>query len=161
MKVKLIILSVLTLGLFLVLPTTATANTSTKLYAAIVPMCQQNNPADTTIFKTRIENKEYQVWFEIDFYKQNILVPNQKLFGEVPGYLGAVRDSRKWIITDVKVEGNTATLTIINDYGSEDLIATLTYNADGTYTFKQGKGSTINIAVNNKWVKLPKTMLFK
>ena len=79
MKVKLIILSVLTLGLFLVLPTTATANTSTKLFAAIVPMCQQDNPADTTIFKTRIENKEYQVWFEIDFYKQNILVPNQKV----------------------------------------------------------------------------------
>ncbi|MBF1447962.1 MAG: hypothetical protein HXN55_11410, partial [Prevotella nigrescens] len=48
-----------------------------------------------------------------------------------------------------------------NDYGSEDLEASLTYNGDGSYTFKQLKGSTINIVVNNKWVKLPKTLIFK
>ena len=81
--------------------------------------------------------------------------------GEGAGYLGAIRDTRKWIISDVTIKGNTATLTIINDYGSEDLVATLTHNADGTYTLKQVEGSTIRIVVDNKWVKLPKTMLFK
>lgn len=88
-------------------------------------------------------------------------MPGQEVFGKVAGYLGAKRDTRKWIISDVTIKGNTATLTIINDYGSEDLVATLTRNADGTYTLKQVEGSTIRIVVNNKWVKLPKTMLFK
>ena len=122
---------------------------------------EQETPADTIIFKTRIENKEYQVWLDIDLYKPSILIPNQEVFGKVPGYLGAKRDTRKWIIVDYSISGNTAKLTIINDYGSEDLEASLTYNGDGSYTFKQLKGSTINIVVNNKWVKLPKTLIFK
>ena len=122
---------------------------------------EQETPADTIIFKTHIENKEYQVWLDIDLYKPSILIPNQEVFGKVPGYLGAKRDTRKWIIVDYSISGNTAKLTIINDYGSEDLEASLTYNGDGSYTFKQLKGSTINIVVNNKWVKLPKTLIFK
>ncbi len=134
--------------------------------AAITPIGEQSasvqeTPADTIIFKTRIENKEYQVWLDIDLYKSSILIPNQEVFGKVPGYLGAKRDTRKWIIVDYSISGNTAKLTIINDYGSEDLEASLTYNGDGSYTFKQLKGSTINIVVNNKWVKLPKTLIFK
>ncbi len=134
--------------------------------AAITPIGEQSasvqeTPADTIIFKTRIENKEYQVWLDIDLYKSSILIPNQEVFGKVPGYLGAKRDTRKWIIVDYSISGNTAKLTIINDYGSEDLEALLTYNGDGTYTFKQIKGSTIEIVVNNKWVKLPQKMIFK
>lgn len=133
---------------------------------AITPIGEQSasvqeTPADTIIFKTRIENKEYQVWLDIDLYKSSILIPNQEVFGKVPGYLGAKRDTRKWIIIDYSISGNTAKLTIINDYGSEDLEASLTYNGDGTYTFKQIKGSTIEIVVNNKWVKLPQKMIFK
>lgn len=116
---------------------------------------------DTTTFKGHIENAEFQVWLDIDFYKQNIIVPRQEVFGEVAGYLGAKRDTRKWIISDVEIRGEVATLTIINDYGSEDLIATLTHNIDGTFTFRQVQGSTIKIVVNSKWVKLPKTMVFK
>lgn len=122
---------------------------------------EQETPADTIIFKTHIENKEYQVWLDIDLYKPSILIPNQEVFGKVPGYLGAKRDTRKWIIVDYSISGNTAKLAIINDYGSEDLEASLTYNGDGTYTFKQIKGSTIEIVVNNKWVKLPQKMIFK
>ena len=57
-------------------------------------------------------------------------------------------------------DGNKALLTITNDYGSEDLEALLTANKDGTYTFEQKSGSTIKIVVNNKWVKLPKKMIF-
>ena len=134
--------------------------------AAITPIGEQSasvqeTPADTIIFKTRIENKEYQVWLDIDLYKPSILIPNQEVFGKVPGYLGAKRDTRKWIIIDYSISGNTAKLTIINEYGSENLVATLTYNGDGTYTFKQIKGSTIEIVVNNKWVKLPQKMIFK
>ena len=89
-------------------------------------------PTDSTIFKVHLDNKEYQVWLDIDFYNNNIIVPKQEVFGPVPGYLGAVRDTRKWIISDAIVKGRSAQLTIINDYGSEDLKARLTLNADST-----------------------------
>ena len=56
-----------------------------------------------------------------------------------------------------KIDGkNSATLEIVNDYGSEDLTATLTYNPeDGSYVLKQKSGSRIKIVVNRKWVKIP------
>ena len=53
-----------------------------------------------------------------------------------------------------------ATIAVINDYGSEDLTATLTVNPDGTYTLRQEKGSVLKIARNRKWVKLPKSLVF-
>ena len=54
--------------------------------AAITPIGEQSTSeqetlADTIIFKTRIENKEYQVWLDIDLYKPSILIPNQEVFG--------------------------------------------------------------------------------
>ena len=51
-------------------------------------------------------------------------LPGQELFGEMPGYFGDRRDSRKWLITDADIEGKTAHLSIINDYGSEDMKST-------------------------------------
>ena len=60
------------------------------------------------------------------------------------------------------MEGKSAArLEIIYDYSSEDLVASLTRNADGTYTLRQLNGSTIKIAVKGKWVKLPKVLVFK
>ena len=114
-----------------------------------------------SIFKGRIENAEYQVWIEMNFYENNVKVPQQAVLGELPGYFGAKRDSRKWLILDTDIKGNIATITLVNDYGSEDLIATLTRNADGTYTLAQKSGSTLKIAVNNKWVKIPKKLVLK
>ena len=109
-----------------------------------------------SIFKTHLVNDEFQVWMDIDFYHNNITVPRQEIFGEVPGYFGAVRDTRKWIISDATIKGKKALLTIINDYGSEDLKAVLKRNSDGTYTLTRLEGSTMKIVVNNKWVKIPK-----
>ena len=117
---------------------------------------------DSTAFKGKIVNDEYQIWIEMDFDAQAVIVPEQEIFGEVAGYLGAKRDPRKWIVTGVEMKNKTtARLEIVNDYGSEDLTATLTLNSDGTFTLKQLNGSTIKIAVNKKWVKLPKTLVFK
>ncbi len=117
---------------------------------------------ESTAFKGKIVNDEYQIWIEMDFDKQAVIVPEQEIFGEVAGYLGAKRDPRKWIVTSVEMKNaTTARLEIVNDYGSEDLTASLTLNRDGTFTLKQLDGSTIKIAVNKKWVKLPKTLVFK
>ena len=53
---------------------------------------------DSTLFKGKITNKEYDVYMNIDFYHKNLKVPGQELFGEMPGYFGDRRDSRKWQI---------------------------------------------------------------
>lgn len=52
-------------------------------------------------------------------------------------------------------------MTMVNDFGSEDLIASLTCVNDSTYIFRQEKGSTVKIPKNGKWQKLPKTLKFK
>ena len=115
---------------------------------------------DTTTFKGRIENAEYNVFIDMDFYHKNIIVPRQEVFGEMPGYFGDRKDSRCWFIVDADVKGKTAQLSISNDYGSEDLTATLTLNADGTYILEQIDGSMLKIARNRKWVKMPKKLVF-
>ena len=109
------------------------------------------------VFHTYIYNDEFKVYMDINLYENNVTVPDQELFGEIPGYFGAKRDQRKWLITSAKIDGkNSATLEIVNDYGSEDLTATLTYNPeDGSYVLKQKSGSRIKIVVNRKWVKIP------
>ncbi len=115
---------------------------------------------DTTLFKGKIANKELEVYMNIDFYHKNLKVPGQELFGEMPGYFGDKKDSRKWLITDAEIEGNTAHLSIINDYGSEDLTADLIVHKDGTYELVQKDGSNLKIARNRKWVKIPKKTKF-
>ena len=108
----------------------------------------------------KITNKEFDVYLYIDFYHKNLKVPGQELYGEMPGYFGDRRDSRKWLITDAIIEGKTAHLSIINDYGSEDLTADLVLMPDGSYELQQKDGSTMKIARNRKWVKLPKKVKF-
>lgn len=130
----------------------------TTLFFAVTVQAQH---ADSTAFTGRIYNSEYKVYIVMDFVKQRVLVPDQELFGPLPGYFGSSDDSRKWIFTNVKLTAPTlANLKITNDYGSEDLTATLQLNRDGSYTFKQGEGSTLKIARNRKWVKIPTELVF-
>lgn len=116
--------------------------------------------SDSTTYKCKIVNDEYQVYMDINFYDNDILVPGQEIFGKIAGYFGDYKDSRKWLITDAQIEGKTAHLAITNDYGSEDLTADLTVLKDGSYELKQTEGSAIKIARNRKWVKIPKKLVF-
>lgn len=114
-----------------------------------------------TPFHAYIVNNEYDVYLRINFYDEDITVPGQELYGQLPGFLGKKHNSFCWLITSAKVNGNTATLSLINDYGSEDLVATLTQKNDSVYVLKQEEGSTLKVPKNGKWQKLPKTMEFK
>ena len=109
-------------------------------------------------FRAYLINKEYNVYLRIDFYQDNISVPGQDLYGKLPGYLAKQHNSFCWLITSAEVEGNKAKLQMINDYGSEDLTATLTAENDSVYVLKQIEGSTLKIPNNGKWQKLPKTL---
>lgn len=115
-----------------------------------------------SIFKCNLYNEEYKVYMNINLYDSNITAPRQEIFGELPGYFGQDNDSRVWLITDVKIsKNNIAKLSIVNDYGSEDLTATLTVDKDGNYILKQEDGSRIKIVKNRKWVKIPTELKFK
>ena len=89
-------------------------------------------------------------------------MPGQELYGDLPGYLGKKNNSFCWVITSVKIKDkNTATMNLINDYGSEDLTATLTQKNDSIYILKQESGSTLKVPKNSKWQKIPKTLEMK
>ena len=118
---------------------------------------QSNN----TPFRAYLSNNEYNVFLRINFYEQDITVPGQDLFGQVPGYLGKKNNSFAWLITSAKINGDKAKLQLINDYGSEDLTATLTRMNDSIYVLKQESGSTLKVPNKSKWLKLPKTLEFK
>lgn len=116
----------------------------------------------TQPFVGRLANDEYEVYLQIDFQNQDISIPGQEVYGALPGYLGKKRNSFCWPITAVKKTGNGQyTINMINDYGSEDLTATLTLQKDSTYVLRQIDGSTLKVPKNGKWQKLPKSLVFK
>ena len=116
---------------------------------------------DSTIFKGYLYNEKYNVYIVLDFYHNNVEVPNQEIYGSMPGYFGDRQDGRKWLFTEAKiVSKDKAEIQIINDYGSEDLTATLTAIDAKNYKLRQESGSTLKIARNRKWVKMPKELEF-
>ncbi len=115
-----------------------------------------------TPFKGRFENDEYLVFLLINLHGQDVKVPGQEIYGELPGYLGKRYNSFCWLITGAKVKSSTkASVELINEYGSEDLEATLTLQGDTLLTLKQGEGSDIKVPNKGKWQKLPSTLTFR
>lgn len=120
----------------------------------------QNNDS---IFCGDFSSEEYYTNIKMNLYGNNVIIPEQEIFGELPGYMSFKYDSRIWLFTSAKLlNKNTAELVIINDYGSEDLKATLTYYpTEDKYILKQEQGATIKFAKDRKWFKLPKSIEFK
>lgn len=122
---------------------------------------EEEDVVDTTTFKGYYYNKDYDVYIRLDAYGARVTVPGQEVFGELPGFFGDSRDARKWLITSIDpIDHKQITLNIVNDYGSEDLEATFSQKNDSVFVLKQGSGSTIKIARDHKWVKMPRTMEF-
>jgi hypothetical protein len=112
-------------------------------------------------FRAYIYNNEYEVFMRLDLYSESITVPGQELYGNLSGYLGKRHNSFCWLITSTKIDGNTAELQMINDYGSEDLTARLTVEKDSLYVLRQVEGSTLKVPKEGKWQKLPSKLVFK
>lgn len=124
--------------------------------AAVLSVSAQND----SVFIKRIYNAENEIYIEMNFKENNITLPGQEYLGEMSGYLGDEKDFRKWLIIDANVKNNIATMGIINLEGSEDLEAQIVFQKDGTYLLRQLEGSTLKIARNKKWKKLPKELIF-
>jgi hypothetical protein len=116
---------------------------------------------EASVFKAYLYNQEYDVYLRIDFYNESIVVPGNDLYGNLPGFLGKKNNNFYWPIISVKLRNETtAELSLVNDYGSEDLTASLICHNDSVYILKQEKGSTLKVPKNGKWQKLPKTLPF-
>jgi hypothetical protein len=97
----------------------------------------------------------------INFYEQDITIPDQELYGQLPGYLGKQGYTFCWPIVQATVKDGKALLSMVNDYGSEDLTAQLVQLSDSVYELKQLEGSTLKMPENRKWQKLPKVLRLK
>ena len=116
---------------------------------------------DSTAFHAYLYNADEDVYMSINFYDQDIVIKGQEIFGNVAGFLAKKGNSFCWIITSAEMEGNKAELEMVNDYGSDDLTATLTQVNDSTYTLQQKAGAALKVPVNSKWHKLPRTLTLK
>ena len=125
--------------------------------ALLSASAQQNSKP----FRAYLYNNDYEVFMRLDLYGESITVPGQELYGELPGYLGKKHNSFCWLITSSKIDGDKAELQMINDYGSEDLTATLTLENDSLYVLRQVEGSTLKVPKDGKWQKLPSKLVFK
>lgn len=113
-------------------------------------------------FVGEFQNEEENIFIKLDLYNKKIIVPRQEMLGEVDGYIGHKKDTRVWMIVDSEIKDNQAIVTIINNYGTDDIEASLTYSfKDDTITLKQTDGATIRYGVNGKWVKISKNVKFK
>ena len=117
------------------------------------------NVDNTLAYKGKFQNKEYNIYLVINLYEKDIMVPGQEVLGELDGFFGSTQTSHVWAITSSTINENDATIEVVNNYGSEDFIASITFKDNETLEFKHLKGSTFKFPVNNKWQKIPSKIL--
>lgn len=110
-----------------------------------------------TTFKGYFYNKEYNIYLIINLHEKDVEVPNHEILGLLQGYLGKRNNSFYWLITNSEINSSKkATIELINEYGSEDLVAELQFVNDSTISMKQKKGNSIKVPNNGKWLRIPK-----
>lgn len=124
------------------------------LFMSLVPMLL---PAQTdSTFNVTLHNDEYKIYITMNLYDKDVDVPGQAVLGKVEGFIASKQSSSKWIIVSSRIISTTeAEIEVINDYGSEDFLAVIKRNADGTYSYNKKGGSTLKFAVRGKWQKIP------
>ena len=114
------------------------------------------------LFQTYLFNDELQVFLRINLYDEDVNIPGQEIYGPLPGYLSGNKSSFCWLITSSEIiDSTTARLTLINDYGSEDLSVRLKQTSDSTYEWKHLNGSPLKMPDGKKWKKLPGSFVLK
>lgn len=128
----------------------------------LVTISIQAQQDETRPFRAYLYNNEYNVYLRINLYEQDIIIPGQELYGQLPGFLGKLHNSFCWVITSCRVKDDKeAELQLINDFGSEDLTVTLTVANDSTYVLRHVNGSSLKVPNKGKWQKLPKALELK
>ena len=131
------------------------------LLASLLPASTLAQTTEARPFQASLFNEEFAVFMRINFYEQDVTIPDQELYGPLPGYLGKQGYTFCWPIVQATVKDGKALLSMVNDYGSEDLTAQLVQLSDSVYELKQLEGSTLKMPENRKWQKLPKVLRLK
>jgi hypothetical protein len=111
---------------------------------------------DSLCFSAKFVNQELGVFLKLNPYAQDVTIPGQEFYGQLPGYMGCDGSSFCWPVVSAHVSGSKATLIMVNDYGSEDLSAQLSQKNDTLFVFTQLKGSQLKVPRKGKWLKLPR-----
>ena len=127
------------------------------LLVAISGWAQQ----EQTPFKGYFVNEELNVYMRMDLLN-SMDIPEHELLGPLPGFLAKQHNGYYWLIIDAQVKNDKkATVQFVNDYGCEDLSATLHMPNDSTLILQQEEGSPIKVPKDGKWFKLPSKITFK
>ena len=135
--------------------------TMTALAMTMISATLSAQEADSTAFRAYLYDTENDVYMDISLRDQDVVVKGQEVFGKVAGYLARKGNSFCWLITSAEISGRRAELEMVNDYGSDDLTATLTQVNDTTYTLEQRDGATLKVPVGGKWKKLPRQLTLR
>ena len=136
--------------------------TLTALALSVLCATVYSQDIDSLAFRAYLYNTEYSVFMRINFYDNNIVVPGQELYGDLPGYLSKEHNSFCWLITSAKVvNAHSARIEMVNDYGSDDLSAELVRKNDSVYVLRQLSGSALKVPNKSKWQRLPKNIELK
>lgn len=112
--------------------------------------------------KGRYSNEQYNLYLVLDVDNPKVKIPGDDIYGEMPGYFGAKGYEHYWMIIEcTRVSDNKAEITVINDSGSEDFMATLTEDSEGNITMKHLDGSPFKSVVKGKYVKVSKKVVLK
>lgn len=121
----------------------------------VLPYCM----AQTTPFKGVFWNKKENIFLHIDLYKESITIPTLEFLDKTNGYMdGNIYGI--WMVTSSQIKGNTATVKLANDFGSEVQIIELTKENDSTLVYKAKEPAVIKRAIKRKLVKIPTSLQF-
>ena len=132
------------------------------LFAIAMPSMKMVAQGELKPFAGYFINEEYNIYLKIDLHGDGLEVPEHEMFGLLPGYLGKKNNNFYWIVMSGKIKSKkTATIEMINDYGSEDLSASLTMKNDSIYLLKLLDGSDLKVPNKGKWQKIPSEITLK
>ena len=127
------------------------------LLAAVTGSAQE----ERNLFKGYFVNEDLNVYMRMDL-QNSMDIPDHELFGPLPGFLAKQHNGFYWLIIDAHIKNNKkATIQLVNDYGSEDLTATIRIPNDSVMILEQVEGSPIKVPKDGKWFKLPSKITFK
>ncbi len=112
-------------------------------------------------FKGTFYNEENRVTIVLNLYEATLFAPNYGFLGELNGFMHGSGIYGMWFTTSHKIEGNTATLRMSNDIGSDAQTIVFHQLTDSTFSYKAVGGNEVKKAVGRKLVHIPSGMVFK
>lgn len=128
----------------------------------LLPCGTAFSQTDKKFFKGRFRNTEQRIALTLDLYETTLEAPGLGFLGLLSGYMDGRGIYGVWMITQHDITGNTATLRLSNDMGSDAQTIELKQLSDSTVSYRAVGGNNIRRAEGRKLVKIvPEMILVK